>query len=138
MPAPNWVADYIGLPYLQHGRTREGMDCWGLIILVFAEKFKVTLPSYATDYRDVDALEEINDIVEVEKQRGWVQIPAGSERLGDVVVFRVVGIPCHVGMVTEQGRFLHTIKGIDSAHADYTSSRWRNRVNSFWRYLPER
>jgi cell wall-associated NlpC family hydrolase len=27
---PAWAADYVGIPFREHGRSRDGADCWGL------------------------------------------------------------------------------------------------------------
>lgn len=32
-PPPDWVAPYIGLPWKMLGRSREGLDCYGLVRL---------------------------------------------------------------------------------------------------------
>lgn len=29
-----WWNEYVGLPFADKGRTREGCDCWGLVRLV--------------------------------------------------------------------------------------------------------
>ena len=43
---------YVGLPWLDRGRTADGADCWGLVRLVLAGHFGVEVPSYLDDYDD--------------------------------------------------------------------------------------
>jgi cell wall-associated NlpC family hydrolase len=31
---PDWAANYIGLPFREHGRDHNGTDCWGLVTLI--------------------------------------------------------------------------------------------------------
>lgn len=32
-----WWAPYVGLPYADRGRAPRGVDCWGLVMLVYAD-----------------------------------------------------------------------------------------------------
>ena len=41
---PDWAADYIGLAFREHGRARNGADCWELVVLIAAEQFCIHLP----------------------------------------------------------------------------------------------
>jgi len=59
MDVPAWIADYVGLPFKAHGRERNGVDCWGLVRLVLAERFRLALPSYAGGYAGVEDAEDI-------------------------------------------------------------------------------
>jgi len=40
----HWSTHYIGLPYLIGGRTKEGLDCWGLLRLFYLEQKATLLP----------------------------------------------------------------------------------------------
>src|SRR5512134_1374594 len=47
---PSWAGAYVGIPYLDHGAARSGCDCWGLVRLIYRERTRIELPSYAGDY----------------------------------------------------------------------------------------
>ena len=42
----NWTSRYVGIPFVDGGRGIDGLDCWGLFLLVYLEQFGIELPSY--------------------------------------------------------------------------------------------
>ena len=42
------VDEYIGIPYELGGCDRDGLDCWGLVRLVYKEKIGQTLPDFGS------------------------------------------------------------------------------------------
>lgn len=44
-----WADDYVGLPFKLGGRSRDGLDCWGLVRLVLIEQTGIIYPSYTDD-----------------------------------------------------------------------------------------
>jgi len=48
-----WLNEYIGIPYVFGGRTREGLDCYGLVKLIYQEQYAETLPDWQTDVLDL-------------------------------------------------------------------------------------
>jgi len=40
----HWAAKYIGHPYKEGGRGTDGVDCWGLLCLVYHQEFHIELP----------------------------------------------------------------------------------------------
>ncbi|HTT77005.1 MAG TPA: NlpC/P60 family protein [Candidatus Binataceae bacterium] len=88
------VRYYIGLPFKSLGRDRAGLDCWGMVYLVYREVFHQEIPPYA-DYADAYDVEEVSALVKGEIVTRWREVlPA---QLGDVILLRVRGLPCHVG-----------------------------------------
>lgn len=133
MPVPYWVGHYIGLPFLDRGRDRNGLDCWGLVRLVMAEQFGIALDSHATEYDSTEQPDQMAPVVDKEKKR-WVKIAAGHEALESVVVMRMLGQPIHVGLVIGDGRMLHILKGRNATHESYLSPVWKDRITGFYRH----
>lgn len=130
---PAWVAGYVGLPFKAHGRDRNGLDCWGLVRLVLLEVFSVDVPCFVTQYSSVKDFNEIERIIEKEKQ-SWISIPRGEERLGDVIVIRNEGKDSHVGLVLGNNEMLHTEIGIDSVPKNYLETDVKFRITGFYRH----
>ena len=126
-----WWNDYIGLPYKTHGRTREGLDCWGLVRLVHDEVFATKLPSFVDQYEDEN--HSIEEAV-ARNREGWQK--TDDHQPGDVVLFRVMGTLSHVGIITEQGKFLHVMDGRTASIERLTSPEWEKRIEGVYRYTP--
>ena len=48
-----WLNTYIGIPYEFGGRDHKGVDCYGLIKLLFTEQYDEALPDWAGDKIDL-------------------------------------------------------------------------------------
>ena len=130
---PGWVADYIGLPYVPRGRTREGVDCWGLLELVWREQFRRELPTY--DGTHWDGAATIRDVARgaAAYSAQFKQVARGTERLGDGVLLRLRGAPIHVGLVVASGTMLHVEEATASCIESYNSFQWNKRILGFYR-----
>lgn len=130
---PEWVRDYIGLPFKPGGRNRDGLDCAGLVKLVYRERFGIELPS---DHPSWNARTPTAEIVRIiaEEQRKYIEIRRGAEACPDIVLLRIEGAEMHFGIVVARGKMIHAEAGADSSMARYTSPEWRNRVVGFFRY----
>lgn len=127
-----WAAEYVGLPYRDRGRDRTGLDCWGLVRLVLREQFSIQLPSLGESYRtclDEDAVARL-----VKVQRPLVH----AERVflpqeGDIVLARLRGFACHVGVFVGSMSMLHVRSGTDTVVDRIDETRWTNRIEGFYR-----
>ena len=108
----HWTADYVGLPFVDGGRDRAGVDCWGLVCLVFADRLGITLPGYG-EISAAELLRVSRAMAEYRDAGPWrpVYRPAAF----DVVLMRgttehhgsLVGVPCHVGVMADGQSLLH-------------------------------
>lgn len=128
----NWWNDYVGLPYKLHGRDRTGLDCWGLVRLVYKEQQLIELPSFASEYSAstpaiaAEAIARCNE--------GWEVSETPGE--GDVVLFRITGSAAHVGVLINDSEFLHAREGSDSCIEKLSSPKWKTRVEGIYKYTP--
>lgn len=142
-PAPEpWVADYVGTPYDERGRTRNGVDCWGLLCVVKAERFGVMLPAFeglgyhdfAPGSGDRAARNEALAAFMASHMAGWRAVREADLIAGDAILLRQLGHPVHCGVVVARGWFLHIEEGIDAACEEWIGIKWRNRVVGFYRW----
>jgi cell wall-associated NlpC family hydrolase len=126
------IADYVGLPFAPRGRTREGVDCWGLVCLVYAELLGRALPSYDDRYTSLDAAERAHrDALIGEGRALFSEVPV--EQPFDLALFATGDLMAHIGVVVEPGRMLHILRDRQSVIEDYRRPAWARRGLGFWR-----
>ena len=115
-PAPGWSNPYVGIPYVVGGRSWErdgGVDCWGLLRLVYWHERGVKLPAYddaySTDGSDRERLARWFATETV----AWERVEA--PRPMDAVWMRLPEGSPHVGMLYDARRILHTAPGHSSS-----------------------
>jgi len=126
---PKWVARWVGLPFEDRGRG-PAYDCWGLARAVVAERTGVVLPTH-DEYETTRDHDRLGEVV-VGARGGFDQVLEPVE--GDLVLFRIQGRPCHVGVVVAPPWFLHAWGGHTSALERWDAMRWANRVEGFYRW----
>lgn len=125
-----WHNKYVGIPYKEKGRDLDGVDCWGLLRLVYSEEFKINLPSFVTDYVENDTL-RIQELIAQYKE-GWTQLEEPEE--GCTVLFKVLGTESHVGIAISSTHFLHAREGQYSTIESFESRAWKNRIVGYFKY----
>lgn len=126
----NWVNDYIGIAYKEKGRDRDtGLDCWGLVRLIQREQFGNELPSFVEQQSsDPEKLQEIF----ATQREGWIAVD--EYKVGDVVLFRMLGYEMHVGTYIGENKFIHVREGFDSVVERLDSGKWKSRKVGVFRY----
>lgn len=126
-----WITSYLGIPFQDHGRTREGVDCYGLVRLIYEERRGITLPSYTEAYATTHDCVEITALLKNEVGSRWKEIPLSEAAMYDGLVFRLLGQPTHFGMVLEPPMFIHALK----RERQTTGRTWIERWDSLeWRH----
>jgi len=125
----NW-ANYVGIPFADHGSSAEGVDCWGLVRLVLAAEKGWQLPSYGEGYDKASNQPQVTDCIVNGLAQGWDRVSEHVE--GALVIFRMAGKPWHVGLVVAADRFLHAPSGEPSCVERLSSPRWINRIEGFY------
>ena len=132
---PVWVTQYLQIPFVERGRTRAGLDCWGLVRQVFLDQRGIELPSYAEDYATTTDAEEITALCRGEVATCWQEVPIAEAQLFDVAILRIMGEPIHFALVLDPPYMLHTMRGSWSHAADrYDSLIWQRRLQRMVRW----
>lgn len=128
--------DYVGIPFQAGGRDRSGLDCWGLVRLVYAERMGIHLPSFDGVFSGQQDARAAGEIMQRESMR-WQQVQQWEPM--DVLLMRVsASIPSHVGVYLGNCMMLHILDGIDSTIERADSLRWRNRITGAYRHAGNR
>lgn len=133
----SWASDYVGLPFVDRGRDRAGVDCWGLVRLVYREKLGIVLPDLA-DVKAMDGRHVARAIVTQIDTGLWLPVLRGTEREYDVVVMRGhvegIGVSRHVGIVAPYDTVLHVEHGIDAVCPRLNSPTVKDRITGIYRH----
>lgn len=121
------ISDLMQARYEEGGRGPDVFDCFGL----FAELCKrrgMPIPDFPTppDFR------QRQSDIQIAAAASWQALDAPE--VGCAVVIRIGPWMSHIGMVLDNGKFIHAniSTGVTVAHLD--DARWRERIAGFYRY----
>ena len=130
------LTQYLGIPFRDHGRDRDGCDCWGLVRLVYSEQLGIELPDLGDGYSDAYARGEVNSTVNGATDENWnVDVTDEPRRPFDVLTFTRGGIETHVGLWIEDGVMLHIVDGTCAAFERYDTVKWKRRFSRALRHV---
>jgi len=125
----NYFSLYVGIPTVKGGRSHLGVDCYGLLWLVYRETWGIELPPYDEKYASPLDRAMVQKIMrdEINDHDEWSEIELGDARQGDALLILSLGSAIHIGLVLGRRLLLHSPTGGESIIEDYTQTRL-NRV----------
>jgi len=133
---PDWTSLYVGVPWRDRGRDRDGLDCWGLVRLVYGERFGIALPDLGGSYGASEDAPSVSRVLgeEAAPAGSWTRREGSPEEVGDVGVFRIRGLPAHVGIAVSDRKILHVVRGANSVVEEFDGPLWGPRVDGWFRF----
>lgn len=124
---------YIGIPFKPNGRDHNGVDCWGLVCLIYQDKLGVRLPSYDDIYtaNSISVLRRVARTMASERYT-WVRVERPMPY--DIVLLRSGEYLWHVGLIIDKRRMIHALDGDAVCIEEYTSLYWKDRIVEFRHY----
>lgn len=123
----SWANEYIRIPFKPLGRGPDGLDCYGLVRLVFLEQLGIELPMLL-DYEGTtdDDHEEMEQVIkdQLSGTDVWIPVVKGAEQPFDVIVANIAGNPVHVAIVVKKNILLHIQRGGNAVTEDYRRGVW--------------
>ena len=129
-----WANKYVGIPFKANGRNETGLDCWGLVRLVYKNEYGINVPSFADEY-DIKDETRISELI-AQYREGWTT--CGAPEPGSVVLFRIFGETQHVGISIDAYHFLHVRENSDTAIEKLNNPKWSKRIVGYYKYTPNK
>lgn len=121
---------YLKIPYLHRGCSFEGCDCLGLVRLFYKEEMGILLKD--TEYEEDWYSAEPRRIIQNYKYWNFKKV-ADSPQIGDVLLIAEDEYPKHLGVVCQDGYFLHTLKAGTACHS-YKQGYYLQKVQAIYRH----
>ncbi|MBW1672123.1 MAG: C40 family peptidase [Deltaproteobacteria bacterium] len=104
------------------------MDCYQLVVAVMDKVFGKQIPDYnfAGTWKTADTgfLSHSDEFLKV-----------NNPEPGDIVLLLIGGRPIHCGVVVKPESMLHSLRGSNSCIEKFTTTKWKNRIEGFYRWV---
>lgn len=131
----SWIRKYNRLTFKDKGRDFAGVDCWGLVRLVYSEERGIDLPSYGEI--SADELQRVSDEIKSgAASESWKPVNPAEACEFDVVVMRFHGYRMngHVGVITPCLKVMHIEKHSNVMIVPFNDPTIKNRIISLQRF----
>ncbi len=123
---------YEKIPFAEKGRSLDGVDCWGLLQIIYREELGIELPSYLECYNETSERQKLSELVEEQATNYWRDVDDPKEF--DVIIMKIHGFESHLGLVVRKGVMIHCEEGVGVSIVRYDGMRWKQRVRRFVRH----
>lgn len=124
---------FVGLPFADHGREEDGLDCWGGVRYYLGQMRGLLLPDYGFGYTETADVAGIAATIRAGLMEGWQKIP--QPEIFALVIFNLAGNPWHVGVMVSKHQFLHWPEDQNSRLDSIYSAMWEKRIEGYYRYV---
>lgn len=118
-------SEYLMIPF-----DLQGFNCYSLVQLFYRKEFGIELPDYSLEKRRPIKSAEI--IYQLGDDNGFAC--AKVPQYGDVLLLTENGRYQHLGVVVEDGYFLHTTKDTGTVIVPFRQGYWFNKVAAIFRH----
>lgn len=115
---PEHIKYLIGLDY-------DDVDCWGIVLLFYKKVFNKILKAY---YDERPVTHEETKTLVFSYMGDFIK--TNNPKYGDIILFNVWGLPCHIGIYLDDRNFLHTSKTTNCVIDNLP--RWHKSVVAFY------
>ncbi len=123
----------VGVPFRHQGRSRAGLDCAGLIIVI-AHLLGLTDKDTVSYSRRPNVEEFTKFMIEA----GCTQLPYGTHERGDILRFNTLGWPVHLGVYEVDRRggewYTHAYSLHKRVTRDPLTDAVKAQISSVWRF----
>lgn len=96
MTEQEFIRRWVGTPWLERGNSKQGIDCWALVVRYYKDVLSVNLEDdYGTDFLQ-------GYLQEVQK---W-QLTTAKQGVAFMCYDKRTNEPCHVGVVVGNGQYI--------------------------------
>ena len=128
------ISKYIGIPFRDGGRDFSGLDCWGLVRLVWHEERGILMPDMGDEYSSAFERGDVCGLFGKYTAQDWnVDVTDMPRRPLDVLVFTIGGFEIHAGLWVADGEMLHVMQGMATAVERYDTFKWSRRLSRILR-----
>jgi cell wall-associated NlpC family hydrolase len=137
------LRELVGIPYVPGGRSLQGADCWGLILIAGRHLFGIEYPEFFYSQADGEFLPQAAALIDQEThgQPHWRTLDIADKRSqaprGAIHIFRVKGLETHCAIhLGMGGEFLHSLPGRMSCVESLHSINWVSRRTGTYVWTP--
>lgn len=127
-------SDYLKIPFVDMGRDKTGVDCYGLVCLYYKRELGIILPEYLIPPQKAG---EINSGILHEKETGRWEEQSKPER-GTVILFNLHNrhtVINHIGVYIGGNRFIHTLKDHGVSLVRLPHYYFTPKIRGFYKWL---
>lgn len=128
---------FIGLPYKHLGRSKAGVDCMGLIWIIYKERLNITLPDFTDLKYEKDWYKKNENHILENIPDNWIKIEPPYRRY-DVLIFylgtKTIANHTAMWLGNEDDKFIHIHENITS-RIDRLNNYWKSRLYGGMRFI---
>jgi len=117
------------IPYKSHGRDERGVDCYGLVKLLYKQEQGIDIVDF--DYKDPNDPQNEHFYFDNLENPRWRKV---EPQKGCVVALRAMGYISHCGYMVSDTEFLHITEKTGVARVSIFSPKWEKRIVGFYKH----
>lgn len=122
--------DYLGIPYDDVDRGRDGLPCYSLGRLILREQLGVEIPEQASAH---SKLRNARAFAEGKIAWPWRDVSNGPRRPFDFVIYAIGAIDDHMGVIVDPDWMIHVQRG-DISRLDKIDDPRFGRISGVYRH----